>query len=71
MDETIAEAWERLQDYIYACPHHKMEELFIIQSFYHGSICSAREHIDAIAGGSFFVLSIEEVQTLIKKMASS
>jgi hypothetical protein len=25
-DETIAEAWERLQDYISTCPHHGMEE---------------------------------------------
>jgi hypothetical protein len=24
-DETIAEAWECLQDYISACPHHGME----------------------------------------------
>jgi hypothetical protein len=31
MDETIADAWERLQDYISACPHHGMEEWFIIQ----------------------------------------
>jgi hypothetical protein len=30
MDETIAEAWERLQDYIFTCPHHGMEEWFII-----------------------------------------
>jgi hypothetical protein len=26
MNETIAEAWERLKDYISACPHHGMEE---------------------------------------------
>jgi hypothetical protein len=37
-DETITEAWERLHDYIYACPHHSMEEWFIIQSFYDGLI---------------------------------
>jgi hypothetical protein len=30
MDETIAEAWEHLQDYISACPHHSMEQWFII-----------------------------------------
>jgi hypothetical protein len=40
-DETIAEAWERLLDYISACPHNKMEEWFIIQSSYHGLIRSA------------------------------
>jgi hypothetical protein len=45
-DETITEAWERLQYYISACPHHGMEEWFIIQSFYHVLICSAREHIE-------------------------
>jgi hypothetical protein len=59
-DETITEAWERLQDYIFACHHHGMEEWFIIQSFYHGLIRKACEHIDAAVGGSFFALSIEE-----------
>jgi hypothetical protein len=71
MDETIAEAWERMQDYISACPHHGMEEWFIIQIFYHGLIHSAREHIDAAAGGSFFALSIEESHKLVEKMASN
>jgi hypothetical protein len=70
-DETIAEAWERLQDYISACPHHSIEEWFIIQSIYHGFIRSAREHIDAISGGSFFALSIEEAPKLVEKMASN
>jgi hypothetical protein len=70
-DETIAEAWERLQDYIATCPHHGMEEWFIIQSFYHGLIRSAREHIDAAAGGSFFALSIEEACKLVEKMANN
>ena len=26
LDETILEVWERLQEYIQACPHHGMEE---------------------------------------------
>jgi hypothetical protein len=70
-DQTIAEAWERLQDYISTCPHHGMEEWFIIQSFYHGLIHTAREHIDDAAGGSFIALSIEEAHKLIQKMASN
>jgi hypothetical protein len=48
-----------------------MEEWFIIQSFYHGLIHSAREHIDAAAGGSFFVLRIEEAHILVEKMTSN
>jgi hypothetical protein len=71
MDETITEAWERLQDYISVCPHHGMEEWFIIKSFYHGLIGSAWEHIDAAAGGSFFTLSIEKARKLVEKMASN
>jgi hypothetical protein len=70
-DETIIEAWERLQDYITACPHHSMEEWFIIQSFYHGLIRSAREHIDAAARGSFFAISIKEAHKLLEKMTSN
>jgi hypothetical protein len=70
-DETITKAWERLQDCISACPHHSMGECFIIQSFYHGLIRSAREHMDATTGGSFFTLNIEEAHKLVEKMASN
>jgi hypothetical protein len=71
MDETIAKAWVCMQDYISACPHHGMEEWFIIQSFYHGLIHTTHEHSDAVAGGSFFALSIEEAHKLIEKMTSN
>jgi hypothetical protein len=36
-----------------------------------GWICSALEHIDAAAGGSFFAVSIEEACKLVEKMASN
>jgi hypothetical protein len=71
MDETIIEAWEHLQDYIFACPHYGVEEWFIIQSFYHLLIRLAREHIDAATGGSFFALNIVEAHKLDEKMASN
>ena len=29
-DETIPKVWERLQEYIQACPHHSIEEWLII-----------------------------------------
>jgi hypothetical protein len=48
-----------------------MEEWFIIQSFYHGLIRIALEHIVVAARGSFFTLSIEEARKLIEKMASN
>jgi hypothetical protein len=71
MGETVAEAWERLQDYISASPHHGTEEWFIIRSFYHGLIRSTWEHIDVAVGGPFFALSVEEAHKLIEKMTSN
>jgi hypothetical protein len=48
-----------------------MDEWFIIQSFYHGLIRSAQEHIDTAIVGSFFALSFEETHKLIEKMTSN
>ena len=52
-DETVREAWERLQEYIAACPHHGMEEWLIIQNFFHGLNQRSQDHMDAAAGGAF------------------
>lgn len=70
-DETIPEAWERLQDYIAACPHHGMEEWLIIQNFFHGLDPRAQDHIDAAAGGAFLSLAVPQAKTLIDKIASN
>jgi hypothetical protein len=70
-DDTIPEAWERLQEYIQACPHHGMEEWLIIQNFFHGLNQQAKDHIDAAAGGFFLFLDIAGAKTLIDKIASN
>ena len=57
-DETIQEVWERLQEYIQACPHHGIEEWLNIQNFFHGLKQQAQDHIDAAAGGSFLSLDV-------------
>ena len=45
-DESIPEAWERMQEYISACPHHGMEDWLLIQNFYHGLVPLDRSHLD-------------------------
>ena len=52
-DETVPEAWERLQECIAACPHHGMEEWLIIQNFFQGLNQRSQDHMDAAAGGAF------------------
>jgi len=59
--EFIPEAWDRLQEYILACPHHGMEDWSILQNFYNRLTSTSRAHIDATAGGAFFSLTVSGV----------
>ena len=70
-NETIPEAWERLQEYIQACPHHGMEEWLIIHNFFHDLNQQAKDHVDAAAGGSFLSLDVAGTKTLIDMIASN
>ena len=63
--ESIPEAWERLQEYILACPHHGMDEWLMLQSFYNGLTATSRAHLDAAAGGAYLDLTIAKATTLI------
>ena len=67
----MAEAWESLQEYITACPHHGMEQWLIIQNFFHGLNRAAQEHLDVAAGESFLSLSVRAAKELIEKMTTN
>ena len=69
--ESIYEAWERLQEYILACPYHGMDNWLILHYFYNGLTQSSRDHVDTTAGGAFFSLTIERATSLIEKMVSN
>jgi hypothetical protein len=47
-----------------------MQGWFLIQTFYHGLKCTAREHLDAAAGGAFFSLQVPTTKELIEKMVA-
>ena len=69
--ETIPKAWERLQEYIAACPHNGMDNWLVLQCFYNGLLTSSRGHLDAAAGGAFLDLTITTANQLIEKMVSN
>ena len=69
--ESIPEAWERLQEYILACPHHGLDEWLVLQSFYNGLLMTSRANIDAAAGGAFLDLTITKAKELVEKMVSN
>jgi len=69
--ESILEAWERLQEYILACPHHGMDKWIVLQSFYNGLTTTSRAHLDVAAGGAYLDLTIAKATALIEKMVSN
>jgi hypothetical protein len=48
-----------------------MDDWLILQNFYNRLVPTARDHIDAAAGGAFFSLTIDRAKTLIEKMVSN
>ena len=69
--ESIPKAWERLQEYIIACPHHGMDEWLVLQRFYNGLTTISRAHIDAADGGAFLDMTITKAKALVEKMVSN
>ena len=69
--ESIPEAWERLQEYILACPRYGMDEWIVLQSFYNGLTTTSRANIDAAAGGAFLDLTITKAKELVEEMVSN
>jgi hypothetical protein len=70
-NETFAEAWERYQGFMTDLPTVGMEDWEFTQGFYCGLSQEAKEHIDAPAGGTFFLLNAKEAQALFEKLSAS
>jgi hypothetical protein len=68
---SIPEAWERLQDYIQACPHHGMENWLVLQNFYEGLTPMSKGHVDVATRGAFLSLTIDGAKALIEKMVAN
>lgn len=69
-EESIPEAWEKLQGYIQACPHHGIEDCLILQNFYTGLTPISKGHADAAAGGAFLSLTTDRATALIERMVA-
>ncbi len=48
-----------------------MEDWEFAQGFYYGLSQEAKEHIDTLAGGTFFMLNAEEARALFEKLSAS
>jgi hypothetical protein len=69
--ESIAEAWERYHLFMADLPVARMEDWDFTQGFYYGLSHEAMEHIDNLAGGTFFLLKTQEARALFEKITAS
>jgi hypothetical protein len=70
-DKTFTEAWEHYHGLMIDLPTADMEDWEFTQGFYCGLSQEAKEHIDTLAGGTFFMLDTEEARALFEKLSAS
>jgi hypothetical protein len=70
-NETLTKAWECYHGFMIDLPTVGMEDWEFTQGFYCGLSKEAKEHIDAIVGGTFFMLNAEKAWALFEKLSAS
>jgi hypothetical protein len=70
-DETLAEAWECYHGFMTDLPTAGMEDWEFTQGFYCVLSQEAKEHIDALVGGTFFMLNVKKARALFEKLSAS
>jgi hypothetical protein len=69
--ESIVEAWERYHLFVVDLPVAGMQDWDFTQGLYYGLSQEAKEHIDNLVGGTFFLLKTQEAQALFEKIITS
>jgi hypothetical protein len=70
-DETLTEAWECYHGFMIDLPTAGMEDWELNQEFYYELSQEAKENIDALAGGTFFMLNAKKIRALLGKLSAS
>jgi hypothetical protein len=69
--ESIVEAWERYHLFMADLLVAGMEDWDFTQGFYYGLSQEAKEHIDNLARGTFFLFKTQEAWALFEKITTS
>jgi hypothetical protein len=70
-DETFIEAWECNHGLMTDVPTTSTEDWEFTKGFYCGLSQEAKEHIDTLPGGTFFMLNTEKARALFEKLSTS
>ncbi|KAJ9566190.1 hypothetical protein OSB04_002156 [Centaurea solstitialis] len=70
-DEAVPTAWERFKELLRKCPHHGIPYCIQLETFYNGLNYSARQMLDATAGGAFTASSYNEGYNILEKFSNN
>jgi hypothetical protein len=67
--ESLYDSWKRYKEMLRLCPHHGLESLLIIHTFYNGLSYATKISVDAAAGDALMNKDFKTVYALIGDMA--
>ncbi|KAL8523566.1 hypothetical protein ACS0TY_013513 [Phlomoides rotata] len=70
-EENINDAWERFNGLLRKCPQHGNGDEQVVTFFYNGLYLTARQYVDASAGGSIFNLGGARARDMIDTIAAN
>ncbi|CAN6460016.1 unnamed protein product [Victoria cruziana] len=69
--ETFHQAWERMKELLWRCPHHQIPRWQVLQGFYDGLTEAYRQTIDSSCGGSLMLKSEEDAWVLFDTLSEN
>jgi len=69
--ESIYDAWEHFKEMLRICPHHGIEKLLIVHTFYNGLSYTTKIIVDTAAGGALMNKNYTTTYALIEDMAKN
>ena len=69
--ENLAEAWDRFQELLRKCPHHRLTKWMQVHTFYNGLRNATRTVIDASVGGSLMKKTTDQAYEILEDAANN
>ena len=69
--ENLAEAWDRFQELLRKCPHHRLTRWMQVHTFYNGLRNATRAMIDASAGGALMKKTTDQAYEILEDAATN
>ena len=69
--ENLAKAWDRFQELLRKCPHHRLTRWMQVHTFYNGLRNATRTMIDASAGGAVMKKTTDQAYEILEDAATN